>query len=111
MDSIYNGENTLDTDNIQQVSFRIYALSKNRVGMVGFCNALDTLYFTTDRYYRATADTTFSGGQYFCGASDTMTGYFQRPMPDSLARQLYIDFTVTGETAGFRYHRGTAFKQ
>jgi len=107
-DSVYSLDNTLDSEHINPVYFDLYALSKSRLGMVGFCNATDTLYFTADRYYKAVADTVFAAGQFFCGVSDTLTGYFRRT--DSLS--LYIDFTVLGDTAaGIRYHRGTAVKQ
>lgn len=95
----------------QSVTFRVVALSKTKIGVVGFCGVNDTLKMTSDKSYIASIDTligdsTSNKGQYWCQIRDTVSGTLTNNRFDSL---MYISFQVISDTAT-TLHLGKARK-
>lgn len=111
-DSVLNLDFELDTIWVMDIS--VYALSNNVLRVTGFCNQGDSLDFTADRYYKATADSvlfpdsTLLPGQYGCRALDTLIGTLRKDQLDT--NLLRINWTITSDT-GINYHIGTAVKK
>ncbi len=105
-DSIYNSASQLVLQ--RQYTLDLYALSRSRLALLGFCGPSDTVKLTASRFFRATVDTTVLKGQALCRPQDTLSGYLTRTAPD--AQHLHFFFTVTTDT-GFTFHMGTAVKQ
>ncbi len=80
----------------------VYPLSKTHMALVGFCGAFDSLKLTAGRYYRANLDSTNALGQQLCNPKDTISGMLKS---DSIG--LRIDFVLSSDTAGTKYHKGT----
>jgi hypothetical protein len=100
-DTVYTEDfasNYIKTDTIN-----IYQLSKTKIAVVGFCGAFDSLKLTAGRYYKATLDSTIENGQPLCNPKDTVSGLFS-----SGAMGIRIDMLLTSDTAGTKFHRGTA---
>jgi hypothetical protein len=85
-------------------TINIYALSKTKLAVVGYCGPYDSIKLTAGRYYKATIDTTIGNGQALCSIKDTISGIFS---VDATER-VRVNFTLGGDTAGIKYHRGTA---
>ncbi|MBL7717390.1 MAG: hypothetical protein JNL72_01035 [Flavipsychrobacter sp.] len=86
----------------------IYQLTKTKMAVVGFCGPFDSLKLTAGRYYRATLDSSSANGQPLCSPKDTISGTFSRVAFDSTIVRL--DLTMMSDTAGLKYHKGTAKK-
>lgn len=102
LDSIYTSDFAsfyVVTDTVD-----IYAMSKTRMAMVGYCGPFDSIKLTAGRYYKATIDSTITNGQPLCNIKDTISGTFA---VDATER-VRLSFTQVGDTAGIKYHRGTA---
>ena len=90
------------------VTLQIYALSKNKLAITGFCSG-DTLKFTAGTNYIATVDsligdTTTNRGQYWCRRVDTAAGTVTYNKLDSV---LYFNLLVTADS-GQTNHVGKA---
>lgn len=110
-DSILNVDFELDTVWVMDIS--VFANSNNVLRITGFCDG-DSLDFTADRYYKATADSvmfpdsTLLPGQYGCRTLDTLVGTLTKDKIDT--NRLKINWTITSDT-GVNYHIGTAIKK
>lgn len=114
VDSVFNAA---DNKFISVVNYTLYfgPRGKQKFAVSGFCSNTDSVFFTSNRYYRATGDTTvrFSqdtangAGQLFCRTLDTLSGNIDRVgNNDSFFN---ISFTVVSDT-GTTLHAGTAVK-
>ena len=89
----------------------IYALSKTKMAVVGFCGPFDSIKLTANRYYKATIDSIITNeiimvnGQYLCNAKDTINGTFAND-----SNRIRVNFTLMSDTAGTKYHKGTAIR-
>ncbi len=96
----------------------ILALDKTKFVILGFCfkgqKEGDSLKFTADRFYKATADSTLTtdsvklNGQLACNIKDTISGFILRDKYDTTL--LHINITVLTDT-GAAYHIGSAKKK
>ncbi len=112
-DSIYLSNNVFSyTYNNADTFLYMYSLSKNKMGVVGFCPNGDTLYFTVDRGLHATVDTglNLGIGQMFCSIADTASGTIALDITDSSNRRYIVNIIVASDT-GTNFHRGFAIKQ
>lgn len=97
----------------QTDTLNIFALTLNKLGVLGFCSAGDTLYISSYTPYQATVDTTLAPligtqGQQFCRTVDTVNGTIVRDQVDT--NLLHVSFTVVSDT-GSTIHSGTAIQQ
>jgi len=85
---------------------------KAHLAITGWCGNGSAIYVTANKYYRADVDTIPGGafGQYLCGGTDTLNGYFMRNTDDTLQRSMKVDLTINS-SEGVTYHRGTAIRQ
>lgn len=82
-------------------------LSREKLGVTGFCLPGDTLKLTVNRYLRATIDTTVVAGQLLCQPGDTIAGYFWRSLEDSV--KMHLNYSIVRDT-GVSTHAGTAIR-
>lgn len=98
----------------------LYAIDKSKFVLTGLCNKgitteNDTVIFTADRFYKATADSTntndsvkLKGQVMKCKLSDTLSGFIMKDKTDSGI----LRFNLTIFTPkGVMYHIGTAKKK
>lgn len=113
-DTIFSGD--YDINDIKTMTVRLIARDVKHLGFVGFCSN-DTLDFTADRFFKATADTTITpdsivlNGQLSCRVIDTLTGFITN-IDKAMGKgtTIRINLTVASDT-GLNYHIGTAIKQ
>jgi hypothetical protein len=114
-DSIFNAA---DNKFIKTINYTLYfgPRGKQKFAVSGFCSNTDSVFFTSNRYYRAlgdtlvrfSRDTTTGAGQLFCRTLDTLSGSIDRVgNNDSFFN---ISLTVVSDT-GTTLHTGTAVKQ
>jgi hypothetical protein len=110
IDSVYNlRDGFFMTAN--PVTLRLFALSKKKLALVGFCG-LDTIRFTATPTYVATLDTLIGDsltirGQYWCRMQDTVNGTISYNRLDSF---LYVNLIVTSDS-GEANHTARARRQ
>jgi hypothetical protein len=83
----------------------VYAISKTKMAVVGFCGISDSIKLTAGRYYKASIDTTILNGQALCNPKDTISGFFEA---DSIG--IKIKFTMNSEIEGIKYHTGRGIR-
>lgn len=103
---------------IKAINYTLYfgPSGKQQFGVSGFCSNTDSVFFHSNRYYKAVGDTVLrssrdtsnGAGQFFCRTQDTLTGSIDRVgTNDSF---FSISLTVVSDT-GTTLHTGTAVKQ
>lgn len=105
-----------DINDIKTFTVSLVPRDVKHLGFTGFCSN-DTLDFTADRFFKATADTTITQdsvvlrGQLSCRVVDTINGYI-RNLDKTMGKgtTIRINFTIASDT-GINYHIGTAIKQ
>lgn len=115
-DTIFSGD--YDINDVKTMTVYLVARDIKHLGFVGFCGTnKDTLEFTADRFFKATADTTITqdsivlAGQLSCRSIDTLNGYItniDKKMGKGVT--IRINLSVASDT-GLNYHIGTAIKQ
>ena len=112
-DTIFNKE--FDIKRVENLTIKIIAKSVKDIGLVGMCSSsTDTLRFTADRFYKATADSTILqpnsvvlDGQLSCRAIDTLNGYITNLNKERGSKtKLRINFTIASDTGAqlpYRY--------
>ena len=103
-DSVYTAD--FATFYIIKDTISIYQLNKTKLAAVGFCGPYDSIKLTANRYYRASLDSVSANGQPLCSPKDTISGMFSRVAIDT--NIIKIDLTLYSDTAGLKYHKGTA---
>ena len=97
----------------QTDTLTIFALTLNKLGILGFCGAGDTMFISSYTPFVATIDTTLlpltgTAGQQLCRTVDTVSGTFTRDQVDTSF--IHINFTEVSDT-GTTTHMGTAVQQ
>lgn len=105
IDSVYLPDGSVAFADSIYLSFT--PLSRNKLGVTGFCLPTDTLRLTVNRYLRAIMDTNAVYGQLLCRPQDTITGYFWRSLEDSV--QMHLNYTIATDTSTTT-HAGTAIR-
>jgi len=115
IDSVFNAA---DNKFIKAINYTLYfgPRGKQKFAVSGFCSNTDSVFFTSNRYYKSLGDTTVrynvdtatGAGQLFCRVQDTLTGSIDRiGTNDSFFN---ISLRVVSDT-GITLHTGTAVKQ
>lgn len=92
----------------QLIHFTIKATNRIQITVNNFCTGGSTLFFTTNRYYRAETDSIIGAGtQLMCRTEDTLSGTMDYRITDS---SVYLELKVVSDT-GTSIHRGRAYKK
>lgn len=108
-DSIFLPDNTYVSFRVD--TFSIYAVSENKIALVGFCSShSDSIKLTGLATYQATVDTVAAllTGQTLCRVVDTVNGTITKDQIDTTV--LHVNFSVASDT-GVNLHFGNAIKQ
>lgn len=117
-DSVYDAD--FQRNDSGYYDIKLIALDKSKFAIIGFCNKGvwtegDTIRFTADRFYKATADSTVTadsvvlkGQVSVCNLKDTINGFVIKDKADT--NLLRINLSIYTEK-GLKYHIGTARKK